>query len=126
LSKQEFSLEELPNDQIVEGFGVVASVLKEAKSKANASKVFIVKIEDDCFLVRRPKTDEFDRFMAAAKAEGIKYSVEARNLSRACVLYPDKPAFQALIEEQPGLGMAIAGELLTLAGLSKNTELKKF
>jgi hypothetical protein len=124
--KNEFPLSDLEDDQAVEGFGVKASILKEAKQKSGAAKVFVVVVDEEHFLVRRPKTDEHDRQIAAALTGGIKVAVESRNLARACVVYPDKASFGALIEELPGLGLSIAGELMKLTGASANAETKKY
>jgi len=126
MKTNEFLLSELSDEQTVEGFHCKALELKKAKEKAGAAKVFIVNVDEECFLVRRPRADEFDRFVAASKSEGTKFSVEARNLARLCVVYPTKEIFSEMVNEMPGLGLSLANELSKLAGLSNNTEIKKF
>ena len=121
-------LEALDLDEDGELDGVSHSTLREAKARAGAKKVFWLKPEqsDTGFLVRRATTDEFDRVISSSShADPKRFSIESRNLARACVLYPDKTGFTELLEEQPGLGLTLAGKILELTGLSRSVDTKK-
>ena len=80
-------------------------------------------------IVRPPSGVEYDRFKVEASkaADRPEIGLNAMKiLTRACVVYPDKDAFTALMEKYPALADSYANELLQMAGASQTVTRKKF
>jgi hypothetical protein len=98
--------------------------------KSKFGKVFEVHFEREdeegevSVFVRKPKKAEYDRFNREAMDEDRRPSAMA-NLTRDCVVYPDRVQFDALLEDLPGLTITVGDKLLRLAGLTKGAEAKK-
>jgi hypothetical protein len=74
---------------------------------------------------RKPSRAEYKRFRQDASDDRKKASA-LEMLVCSCVLYPDGAAFQALLDEAPGLSETFGEELLKACGLAVSADAKKF
>lgn len=85
-----------------------------AKLKAeHGADLRIVETDDTEVVLRPPTKVEWQAFRSMS-AEKEKKLYAQEDLSRACVVYPDRDTFDKLLEKRPGLGDAlsdVAGEL---------------
>jgi hypothetical protein len=98
--------------------------LEEIKAANPGVSVFETSACDRDFLFRRPTRAEYKRYRSKI------FDVESRDsateqLTRACVLYPDPAAFDALLEELPALGETVGAEVLKSAGVANAEAAKK-
>jgi hypothetical protein len=74
--------------------------------------------------VRRPSRAEYKDFRAAASNDK-KQAAALETLLCTCVVYPSGAAFQAMLDEAPGLSETFGEELLKIAGLAVSADSKK-
>lgn len=79
---------------------------------------------DVTVLVRRPGRGEYLRFRAAFANESKKLEA-AEKLLMSNMLFPSKQEFLDILEDLPGLGDRMAGELIDEMGLGKESAEKK-
>lgn len=70
---------------------------------------------------RRPNRSEYKRFRAAAANNPDAQEM----LCRAIIVYPSKEAFDALLEDWPGIPEASAQAIMDLAGMQSREDLLK-
>lgn len=103
----------LKNDQ------AVAAAEKEHGKK----NIAVVTTDGDCVIVKRPNSVLFRKFQdEVAKNDGIATSDQQERLVFSCLVYPDKPRFGAMTEEQPVLIQRCLLAIADLAG-AKRAEL---
>lgn len=68
---------------------------------------------------RAPKRDEYKRFRAMLHDDALKPEA-TEYLARACVVYPTREGFDALLNDYPALGEACADKIGELAGFTAN------
>jgi hypothetical protein len=77
------------------------------------------RVDGDCFVVRPPTPDEYQRFIDRA-AEGTRQRVDAMNeMARACVVFPEEAARESFFSRKPAATTTLAGHVLELAGISE-------
>jgi hypothetical protein len=74
---------------------------------------------------RRPSRAEYKRFRADINNEK-KQAGAVEMLLSSCILHPNTAAFQAILEEAPGLSETFGEELLKVCGLAVSADSKKF
>lgn len=91
--------------------------LKELETKYG--RVARVRAKDGswCVVFRKPKRAEYKRMRSMAHNPS-QVSEAQEVLARATVVYPSAEAFDALLEDYPGIAEASAKALSELAGLS--------
>lgn len=95
-----------------------ASILDDpaliAKLKSeHGSDLRLVVTDDAEIVLRPPHKGEWAAFRAMAQEKDKKQFAQ-EDLSRACVIYPERAEFDKLLDKRPGLGDAlsdVAGEL---------------
>ena len=66
-------------------------------------------------VVKRPPRAEYKRFRSMLFNESLKPEA-LETLAKACVVYPDGAAFEALSNVRPALAEAVGGKVAELAG----------
>lgn len=97
--------------------------IKQVKEKYSG-EVFLLSACDQNVLVKIPDEPIFQRFRDDG-ANDARRSTATKRMLEACVLWPDKSEYAAMIAKQPGLVESFGNKLGTLAGLSSDVETKK-
>lgn len=95
-----------------------------AAEKDNGKKaIAVVRTDGDVIIVKRPNSVLFRKFTdEVSKNDGIASSDDQEKLVFSCLVYPDKPRFGAMAEEQPILIQRCLLAIADLAG-AKRAEL---
>lgn len=83
----------------------------EAEEKHGPGNFAVVDTDAAVVLVKRPSPMRYRKFAAIEKLK----PEHAHRLAVACVIYPDREAFNELAEEYPGIPMLAASAALDLA-----------
>lgn len=75
-------------------------------------------------LVKRPNRSEYKLFRSALN-DDVKKVEAAEKLLVNCLVFPSKQEFLDILEDLPGLGDLMAGELVDEIGLGKGSAEKK-
>ena len=94
------------------------------KLKAEHGELTLVEVGEHEFIVRCPKKAEYAAFRAMLFDES-KRAYATEDLVRACVVAPDKKAFEVLLAQRPALPEVLAEHVLTLAKGSEISKAKK-
>jgi hypothetical protein len=98
----------MKNNSITQDKAFIAKLKSE-----HGNDLRIVETDDTEIVLRPPTRVEWAAFRSMA-SEKDKKQYAQEDLSRACVVYPDREAFDKLLDKRPGLGDAlsdICGEL---------------
>lgn len=79
---------------------------------------------DDHIVCKGPSEGEWKRFRATGPT-ALERIVAYRNLVTACLVYPSREEFSALLAERPALAETFAGELSEIAGVSRTATHRK-
>lgn len=92
--------------------------------RAEHGEIYQLEAAGEAVIARPPTRAEYRRFRAKVLDEkGREAALET--LTRACVVWPDTSAFDALLERKPALAEVFGAKLLELAGAVEEAELKK-
>jgi hypothetical protein len=76
------------------------------------------------FVLRKPSHVEWDRYETENGDD--KSGETAKNLVKACVVYPDEPAFERILSERYAIHQPLGDVIGRLVGLEKAQELEVF
>jgi hypothetical protein len=102
----------------------------DEKSKAqlkseHGDRLEVLELDDGLEIVAKPPSEgEWERFTAMTLDDEQKPKA-MKTLVRACVVYPPKDEFVALLKERPALVGSIGKQLHEMAGAAKNVQRKK-
>lgn len=97
--------------------------IADAQKTHGAKKIATIATDGDVIIVKRADPVLFQRFQdEVAKNEGIASTEQQLKIVFSCVVYPDKPRFGAMAEEQPILVQRCLLAIADLAG-AKRAEL---
>lgn len=80
--------------------------------------------EDDSIIAKIPSKAVYDKYKTALFDERKRVRANEM-LVRDCLVYPDRPDFNAMIETKPALIETFSTKLLELAGARETVEAKK-
>lgn len=80
---------------------------------------------DDQIICKGPPSGEWKRFKEKAGATVAEKLAAAHMLVVACLVYPSKEDFAALVQQRPALPETFAGELGEIAGISQRATHRK-
>jgi hypothetical protein len=75
-------------------------------------------------VVKKPDRIAFRRYRGAMMDDARRADAN-ENLLRQCLVHPDAAAFEAMLDEAPGLSDTFSGKLLRIAGLGNETQVEK-
>lgn len=102
------------------------SLATELKERHGVAEVHLLTADGGArIFVRAPKDGEWRRFRSQIQSERTKADA-GENLLRAVLLWPELPAFEALISKKPGLVDIFSAAVVELAGMSGPAEKKVF
>lgn len=81
----------------------------------------VVKTASGKAVFRKPTRPEYKRHLSLLFNEKTRADA-LEQLARACVVHPDKPTFAQWLEDKPGIPVACADTLTTLAGGAKDED----
>jgi hypothetical protein len=84
------------------------------------TKLHLVRISNDIFVLRKPSHVEWSR------AEEDNSASATKNLVMTCVVYPDEKAFERLLEDKYAIHRPLADVIGRLVGLEKAEEVEVF
>lgn len=93
-----------------------ADKLQEIRAKHADAQVLRSKGGEAEIVVRPPTRPEWRRFMSEQRK---KQDGALETLLLSCILYPDRPGYEAIFDRRPGLVEAWGGKLLEIAGLDE-------
>jgi hypothetical protein len=98
----------------------------KAKLKADhGDRIEEIELDDDLVVVAKPPSEgEYERFTAMVMDDEQKPKA-MKTLVLACVVYPPRDEFRALIKDRPALVGSIGKELHSMAGAAKVVKRKK-
>ena len=76
-------------------------------------------------LFRRPSRGDFKRFVSQISDAKTDKASAMEALVRSCVLHPTGAAFDAILDDMPGLLLQATSDLQTLAGVDSGAITKK-
>ncbi len=85
----------------------------------------VFQIDGHDVLVRKPNLGEHRRFRAAVMEGGTKAAMATEQLARDVVVHPDLDAYDALVEDFPGVPDLIATAVSKLAKGEESAHAKK-
>lgn len=74
------------------------------------------------FIFKKPGRSELGRYLKTAMSDAYR---AMHNLVFDCLVYPEKDVVVKMVEEEPGLIVALGNELQDLVGINKNFTRKK-
>lgn len=98
--------------------------IAELKERHKVSKLHMLRAGQGEFVVVRMPTDANWKRFRKQMADEAKRADALETLLRTSIVYPDPPAFDAMLAERPGLLDTFASNLGELAGLEKEIEKK--
>jgi len=78
---------------------------------------------DVAVLVKKPGRAQYRMFRENI-ADDTRKAHAPENLLLGCLVWPDRKTFEAQLDELPAVGDSLSGDLLKLAGLTRDTEKK--
>ncbi len=102
---------------------LTAEQLKELETNHKRVKRVVGKNGAWECVFRKPDRAEYKRFKSMANNPALLPDAQEA-LARATVVYPSREAFDALLEDYPGIPEAAADALLELAGVSVDESAK--
>lgn len=97
--------------------------LKE-KLKAQHGDIYSVSAPSgEMVVVRMPDRALWKRFRSHMADERRRIDA-LENLVRGCVVHPDAPTFDAMLEKKPGLAETFGAAVVDLAGMAQDSEKK--
>ncbi|GAB6100439.1 hypothetical protein JCM16358_23180 [Halanaerocella petrolearia] len=78
--------------------------------------------EEMVFIFKKPGRSELGRYLKTAMTDAYR---AMHNLVFDCLVYPEKDVVVKMVEEEPGLIVALGNELQDLVGINKNFTRKK-
>jgi hypothetical protein len=98
---------------------------KAQLKEQHGDRIEQIDLDDDLFVVAKPPSEgEYERFTSMLLDDEQKPKA-MKTLVLACVVYPPKDEFRALIKERPALIGTIGKELHAMAGAAKVVKRKK-
>lgn len=76
-------------------------------------------------IAKTPSKGEWDRFTTTSTADRANAARALKDMTRACIVWPDAAALDAIEEARPALLTQFGGELCDLAGNSEKIRVKK-
>lgn len=101
----------------------LAELTLKLKSE-HGEDIHLLTTSGEQLIARSPTRAEFTRFVDES-SETKRKARALETLTRACVLYPDAEALDALLEKRPGIGSSVAIKLVEIAGADQEVEAKK-
>lgn len=99
-------------------------LIEDLKRKHGVNRVHVITTPDgETVYVRAPAQGVWRRFRAEMQ-DDRRNEMASERLMRACLLHPDMPSFDAMLEDRPALLDTFASELCEIAGLVKHSEKK--
>lgn len=95
------------------------------QAKQAHGEVYCLEGADVAVLVRSPKRAEYRKFKATVLGNQAAAADALETLLREVVVFPDSAAFDALLEQKPGLSETFGQKVLEIAGVSEQVSLKK-
>ena len=92
--------------------------------KAKHGELTQVDVGEQEFIVRGPTKAEYAAFRAMIFDES-KRAYATEDLVRACIVYPERKAFEALLAHRPALPEVLSEHVLTLAKGAETVKAKK-
>jgi len=130
--KQENVKEETMQDKVVATSGVKKDSLKEKIEgfKEEYGTVYEIaadigfeeEAEEMLFVFKKPGRAALSRYIKGAMSDAYRAMY---NLVFDCLLYPDKDLLMKMLEDKPGLIIALGNELQELVGVNQNFTSKR-
>jgi len=93
------------------------------KLKAEHGSLTQLSHEDESVIVKTPNRATWKRFRAQIMDES-KRVIAFEELVRACVVHPERPALESMLDRKPGLIETFGKALSELAGAGEKAEKK--
>jgi hypothetical protein len=88
------------------------------------TKLHVVKVGNDVFVLRKPSHVEWDRYESENGED--KSGETAKALVKNCVVYPDEAVFERIMSERYAIHQPLGDVIGRLVGLEKAQELEVF
>lgn len=96
------------------------AVIEELKAKYSG-RIVVLTAGDYSVIVRKPGRADWKLFVDLT-ADPAKRAEAPDRLFWACVVYPDKAAVTAMLDDKPALSTRFGGEIIDLAGGNMEVE----
>jgi hypothetical protein len=93
--------------------------------KAKWGEVHLIGNEYGLAAFRLPNVREYQKFRDELAAGPQYRALAGRNLVTSCRVWPDKPAYEAMVAAHPGIVETFSGELIELAGAKAASVVRK-
>lgn len=78
-----------------------------------------------CFVFKKPDRIPLKRFISEVNDDDADQQAAAENFALACVVYPERKHFAALLDEMPGFAPQAANAIQKIAGYTGKARSKK-